>query len=419
MKKYWIIFLLLTSILIPAVLKAQYRIDTIYYDKNWMVVPHKSFADFYRIALYPTDPSAKKLLRDYYITGELQAEGGFISIGETAGSTTIFDGLQTCYYKNGNKASEVTYINGKLNGDHIEYAENGLVTFKATLKDNQLDGLYTRFYENGNYMQAEYINGTPKYPYYIYGNADGQMMKIKFDDNSPYWESPHRNDRKTIYRQGTTWQYYVANGLCIATTVTETKDYGKWFRVDLIITNDSPVPITFDAENVKGNIITQADTVRRLKTWTCSEYMKRINNRQTWAAVAMGLAEGMATANAGYTNTATYTSTYYNGNAYNYGSYNGHSTYSGIANTYSYSTSYDAAAAYQARVLSAQRMADFSEAQWYEKQAKNEGYIKRNTINPGETITGYVLIERKPSKQLFVIVDIYGAKYRYEWNTQH
>lgn len=59
MKKYWIIFLLLTSILIPAVLKAQYRIDTIYYDKNWMVVPHKSFANFYRIALYPTDPSAK------------------------------------------------------------------------------------------------------------------------------------------------------------------------------------------------------------------------------------------------------------------------------------------------------------------------------------------------------------------------
>ena len=160
--------------------------------------------------------------------------------------------------------------------------------------------------------------------------------------------------------------------------------------------------------------------------------MKRVRNRQAWAAAAVGFAEGMATANAGYTTTTSSSSTYYNGSSsrygnasaygsggYAYGTYSGNSTYSGSSNTYSRSTTYDAAAAYQTRVLSAQRMADFSNAQWQERQAKNAGYLKKNTINPGETITGYVLIERKKSKELCVKINIYGAEYRYDWNTQH
>ena len=64
-------------------------------------------------------------------------------------------------------------------------------------------------------------------------------------------------------------------------------------------------------------------------------------------------------------------------------------------------------------------MSDFSNAQWQERQAKNEGYIKKNTINPGETITGYVLIERKKSKELCVTIKINGAEYKYNWNTNH
>lgn len=413
-------------------LKAQGRIDTIYYDKDWVVVPHKAFAEYYRIAYYPSDSSQKKLLRDYYITGELQAEGGFIHLGENEDSTTVFDGLLINYYKNGQKESERTFSNGKMNGEWIEYNNDGLISFKANWKNNLLDGLYTKFFENGQFIQFEYVDGTPKTPYYYYGNAEGQMMKINFVDNSPYWESPSREDRKTIYRQGTPWQYYIANGLTVAMTVTEIKDYGRWFKVDLIVSNNSPVPITFDAENVSGTIMAYDNTLQEARTWTCEEYIKRVNNRQAWASVAVGLAEGMATANAGYTNTTTYSTTNYNGSSfgygsvsaygnggYGYGSYSGHSSYSGYSNTYSRSTTYDAAAAYQARVLSAQRMSDFSNAQWQERQAKNAGYIKKNTINPEETITGYVLIERKRSKELYVTININGAEYNYAWNTQH
>lgn len=432
MKK--IVFSLVTIIcLVTSIsLNAQGRIDTIYYDRNWSVVPQKTFAEFYRIAYYPTDSTQKRLLRDYYITGELQAEGGFIHLGEIYDSTTIFDGQLITYYKNGSKESERTYKNGSLNGEWITYDENGLVSSKAIMKENQPNGIYTEFLENGYYIQFEYLNGTPKTPYYYYGNADGQLIKIKFEDNSPYWESPSRENRNVIYREGSPWQYYVANGLTMAMTVTEIKDYGKWFRVDLIISNNSPVPITFDADNVSGVITTKDNLIKELKTWSCSEYMKRVRNRQAWAAAAVGFAEGMATANAGYTTTTSSSSTYYNGSSsrygnasaygsggYAYGTYSGNSTYSGSSSTYSRSTTYDAAAAYQTRVLSAQRMSDFRDAQWQERQAKNAGYIKKNTINPGETITGYVLIERKKSKELCVTININGAEYKYDWNTQH
>ena len=406
--------LLIISLVTSVNLMAQGRMDTIYYDKDWVVVPHKAFAEYYRIAYYPPEPSQKKLLRDYYITGELRAEGGFVRLGETEDSTTIFDGQLIIYYKNGHKESERTFSNGKLDGKWIEYYDDGLISFTANWKNNLLDGLYTKFFENGHFVQYEFVDGSPKTPYYYYGNAKGQMMKINFEDNSPYWESPSRKDRKTIYRQGTPWQYYVANGLTIAMTVSETKDYGKWFQVDLIITNNSLFPITFDAENVNGYILTKDDVIKYLETWTCEEYMKRVSNRQAWEAAAVSFAEGMATADAGYSTTYSSSSNYYNGSSsrygnasaygsdgYGFGSYSGHSTYSGSSSTFSSQTTYDAAAAYQAKILSAQRVAEFSNAQWQEKQAKNAGYIKKNTINPGETVTGYVLIGRKRSKELW------------------
>lgn len=408
----------------------QEKIDTIYYDKDWKGVSNRAFADFYRIAVYPSNDNYKKQCRDYFISGELQGSGGFVSIDKFDDSKSVWDGECVTYFKNGKMASKMTWQNTKPNGEFCDFTEDGLIKKKGQLVNGDLDGLYTEFLENGAYVQAEYINGKPKHEYYVMSNQNGQIVKIKYADNQPFWESPSVSERKTQYQDGTPWQYYVKNGLTIAQTNTTTKDYGKWHRIDLIITNNSMLPIEFDPEkDITAYSVDKKEENTVLAVWSCDKYMKKVKTAQTWAAIGVGLAEGLSTMNAGYSTSTTNSSAHYSGNSnsygsasaygsggYAYGSYSGNSTYSGSAYGSSTTTTYDANAAYQTRVLSQQRMADFSDSQWNERNAKQMGYLKKNTINPGESIQGYVHINRISGVSVFITININGAEYIYGWN---
>ena len=75
--------------------------DTIFYDQNWKGVPNREFASFYRIVTESKDPNYRNRFRDYYITGELQAEGSYISIDKYDDQRSVFDGETTNYFKSG------------------------------------------------------------------------------------------------------------------------------------------------------------------------------------------------------------------------------------------------------------------------------------------------------------------------------
>lgn len=79
----------------------QTEVDTLYYDKEWKVVGNKVFAEYYRVYPVIDDSVSRKPFRDYYITGELQSEGGFITIDRYDDSKSVFDGDWTSYYKSG------------------------------------------------------------------------------------------------------------------------------------------------------------------------------------------------------------------------------------------------------------------------------------------------------------------------------
>ena len=125
--------------------------------------------------------------------------------------------------------------------------------------------------------------------------------------------------------------------------------------------------------------------------------MKKVKRAQTWAAIAMGLCEGMASAGAGY---STSTTTGYSSN--------------GITTTY-YTTTYNATAAYQANLASQQRLANFSQALQEEKDIKQMGYMKQKTIYPGESVSGYVHVARVKGERVVFVINIEGAEYIYEW----
>lgn len=80
-----------------------------------------------------------------------------------------------------------------------------------------------------------------------------------------------------------------------------------------------------------------------------------------------------------------------------------------------HTTTYNATAAYQANLASQQRLANFSQALQEEKNIKQMGYLKKNTIYPGESVSGYVHVERIKGERVVFVVNIEGAEYVYEW----
>ena len=89
MKKALTLLFIGVSMAIPAI--GQSEIDTLYYDKDWKGVENKAFATYFRIIPTSTDSNFRKQFRDYYITGELQSEGGFITIDRYDDSKSFMD----------------------------------------------------------------------------------------------------------------------------------------------------------------------------------------------------------------------------------------------------------------------------------------------------------------------------------------
>ena len=63
-------------------------------------------------------------------------------------------------YENGQKQSEVTFKNGKINGLVTYWYENGEKKYEGTYKNGKKDGLFTWWYANGKKeYEGTYKNG--------------------------------------------------------------------------------------------------------------------------------------------------------------------------------------------------------------------------------------------------------------------
>lgn len=393
--------------MLPFIAYGGTKLDTLYYDKDWKGVSSKAFASFYRIIDTNNDNGFKKLYRDFYITGELQAEGEYVSIDRYDDSKSVFTGQYYTYYKSGKIEQKGFRNNGIFEGEYNAYYENGLIQFHAFYSNGQLNGIATSFSEDGSACrQDEYDNGKLKYDYYIVSNKDGYISKYKVSDNSPVWEIPTEADLKTELINDIERPCYVKNGLVVSMINNKVKDYGKYYQSYIIISNHSMVPIEFDPDETRSAIINSIGEKKELKVLRCEEYMKKVNRKQSWNNFWMTLGEGLAAAGAGYSTSTTNTNTYYSGQSntlglasaygsggYAHGMYSGNRTYSGSVHSTSTTVNYDAAAAYQARVMAGERLAAYENNQLAIRNMKRQGYLKKMIINPGETISGYINIQ--------------------------
>lgn len=69
-------------------------------------------------------------------------------------------GLDTKFFKNGNKESEINFLSGKMEGRVNKWDEKGNNVFSANYKNGELDGNFKEYWEGGQLNYEEnYTNG--------------------------------------------------------------------------------------------------------------------------------------------------------------------------------------------------------------------------------------------------------------------
>ena len=84
-------------------------------------------------------------------------------------------------------------------------------------------------------------------------------------------------------------------------------------------------------------------------------------------------------------------------------------------NTSVRTTNFNGAAAYQAYVIERDRVAQYDEALAQEREAHNEGYLKRTTIHPGEKIAGLVYAKKAKGERILTKLVFNGQEYYFDW----
>lgn len=133
--------------------------DTIYYAANQQSVSNASLASYYRLLKTQGAGLAKEdVFQDFYMNGNLRAEGGYSFIDLSNDKNTVLDGEVTTFYSNGKEKLHGKYVNGKRNG-----------YFTLQLRD-------------GGVAVVSYQNGKSKFDYFMVTRPDGTQEKRPLDE---------------------------------------------------------------------------------------------------------------------------------------------------------------------------------------------------------------------------------------------
>ena len=134
--------------------KAVVVADTIYYAANQKCVNNSSQASYYRLLKQQGKGLTKEdVFQDYYMNGNLKAEGGYSFIDLDNDKNSVLNGEVTTYYVNGKEKLHGNYVNGQRNG-----------YFTLQLRD-------------GGVAVVAYKNGKSLYDYFVVTMPDGTQSK--------------------------------------------------------------------------------------------------------------------------------------------------------------------------------------------------------------------------------------------------
>ena len=132
---------------------------TEYFDENWNRCAQKDAA-FYRLVTYEAPNKPTGIVKDYYITGQLQSEFTAVYLDYDDEGKNFHEGEATWYFKNGNIEQKRYYYNNKINGKNTFYYDNGQMKSETNYDHGTMHGEYTEWYRTGNLkIQATYDQG--------------------------------------------------------------------------------------------------------------------------------------------------------------------------------------------------------------------------------------------------------------------
>lgn len=362
-----------------------------------------------------------------------------ISIGNTSSPEikivqVDFRGLSTLVhfeFKNNNHgwicSSENVYLQDKssykkfnlLNSINLPFCPN-----KHILSDSNQKHLFTLEFEkvpeNIGLFDIIEINENGETGWHFNNcKIDTKSTVGNFIDVESFTDTTPVKEYGYYYKDGQPIYYYKYNGVVISAVVSIDRNYGKYYQVDILIQNLTGRNRTFNPNLITAQLTRNEESFSR-DVLSYNEYMKKVNNRQAWAAAAVAFSEGMAASNAGYSSTNSssyssgYSSTYGTASGYvgnNFGSVYGSSNTSFSTYGTSYSRTYDGAAAYAAQQNANRNVANYTGHQYQIKNQISQGYAKIHTINNETEYLGYVNIKYKKADRLTLKVPFNGTDF--------
>lgn len=369
--------------LVPVPVVPQDRVDTIYYNKNWKVTTNKAFANYYRYALYPVNPSMTKEFKTYYMDGNLQSEGSFLELDKNDDANSKFVDAFVSYYKDGKVEEKKNFVDGKLEGEYTTYYNNGNINKHFLMSDGARNGLAASFTEDGKVCTlTPYVSGQAE-GYYVMVDIDGNYSKYSLADKQLMLEKPNPSEIKTEYKNGLAWPYYKKNGLIVGACNAMTDDIGDYRRVGLFVVNKSMVNIDLDPSQVEIYSMKKGKRkdFEKVTTEVYNDKIKKYLRKNSAFLVSQG-------------------NTNVNANL-------GAQVFNNNSNTVK---------DFQARICRMYKLDEGTRVQSSEKAPQDLGYLERTTIHPGEVVYGYIYTDDRKGVDLYVDVKINGIDYLFEWD---
>ena len=178
------------------------------------------------------------------------------------------------------------------------------------------------------------------------------------------------------------WYFIDENGIELGLNYYTVKDYGRYYRVDVSIVNNSDSRIDLIIKDLETRVRGSVRNKEKYKNLTFEQYSKIVRRRQNGNAILMGFSTGLAVTSGGISYSQSTSS--YSGNDAIGNQYSG--------STSSYTSTYSPALAALQYQQSQNNINSFSGEQEQRMNYINEGYLKDHTIFPNNTFEGYFLI---------------------------
>ena len=186
-----------------------------YFNNDWKKIGNKGKAAYYRVINYGSNGLPTGVVRDYYITGELQWQGNILLIDKDG--KDIYDGWCSWYYQNGKRLKLSFYKQGKLDSTSYYWDENGALIREEDYQNGLLHGVWISYYPDGKVkFLAKYDRGVMEGNYYIEYDETGKptmTFNENFKDNHNKWPTQKSKDygieinpNKLVLKTAASWR---------------------------------------------------------------------------------------------------------------------------------------------------------------------------------------------------------------------